>query len=127
MLKLRVLSEAQPRSKNGQPAHSTTGVASTNWIHTEIDIGTRRWIAGKTCAPISRISTGRASTRPTQKRRVKSTSSWLGPLSAVTVAGSSAMPQIGQDPGWSWRISGCIGQVQIVPSGAATGGVGGPR
>ena len=30
MLRLRVTSEAQPRSKNGQPAHSTTGVASAS-------------------------------------------------------------------------------------------------
>ena len=30
MLRLRVLSDAQPRSKNGQPAHSTTGVASSS-------------------------------------------------------------------------------------------------
>ena len=30
MLRLRLMSDAQPRSKNGQPAHSTTGVASTN-------------------------------------------------------------------------------------------------
>ena len=29
----------------------------------------------------------------------------------VTCAGSSAMPQIGQEPGPTWRISGCIGQV----------------
>jgi hypothetical protein len=35
----------------------------------------------------------------------------LGPLSAVTTSGSSAMPQIGQLPGPTWRISGCMGQV----------------
>ena len=28
MLRLRVTSDCQPRTKNGQPAHSTTGVAS---------------------------------------------------------------------------------------------------
>ena len=31
--------------------------------------------------------------------------------SAVASTGSSAMPQIGQEPGPTWRISGCIGQV----------------
>ena len=35
MLRLRVRSDAQPRTKNGHPAHSTTGVASTSWIHVE--------------------------------------------------------------------------------------------
>ena len=41
-------------------------------------------------------------------------------VSAVTVRGSSAMPQMGQDPGWSRTISGCMGQVYWV-SVAATG------
>jgi hypothetical protein len=40
-----------------------------------------------------------------------SRSSGLGPESAVTITGSSAIPQIGHDPGPGWRISGCIGQV----------------
>ena len=35
----------------------------------------------------------------------------IGRRSAVTVTGSSAMPQIGQEPGPTCRISGCIGQV----------------
>ena len=34
-----------------------------------------------------------------------------GGTSAVTVTGSSAMPQIGQAPGPTCRICGCIGQV----------------
>ena len=36
MLRLRVTSDCQPRTKNGQPAHSTTGVASTIWIQFEV-------------------------------------------------------------------------------------------
>jgi hypothetical protein len=59
-------------------------------------------------------STGRVSTAPIQNRRVISRSSGLGPASAVTVRGSSAMPQIGQLPGWSRTISGCIGQVYSI-------------
>ncbi len=35
MLSERFTSEVQPRAKNGQPAHSTTGVLSANWIQTE--------------------------------------------------------------------------------------------
>ena len=46
-----------------------------------------------------------------QNRRVMSASSGLGPVSAVMLSGSSAIPQIGQAPGPSCRISGCIGQV----------------
>ena len=32
MLRLRVTTDCQPRTKNGQPAHSTTGVANASWI-----------------------------------------------------------------------------------------------
>ena len=32
MLRWPLFTEAQPRSKNGQPAHRTTGVARTIWI-----------------------------------------------------------------------------------------------
>src|SRR5438309_218966 len=32
MLRLRVTSDCQPRTKNGQPAQTTTGVAKTSWI-----------------------------------------------------------------------------------------------
>jgi hypothetical protein len=44
-------------------------------------------------------------------RRVMSMRSGLGPASAVATSGSSAMPQIGHDPGPTCRTSGCIGQV----------------
>ncbi len=53
----------------------------------------------------------RQSARPIHRRRVMSASSGLGPASAVAISGSSAMPQIGQEPGPTWRISGCMGQV----------------
>ena len=52
-------------------------------------------------------------------RRVMSASSSFGPWSSEASAGSSAMPQIGQLPGPTWRISGCIGQVKMVPGAAA--------
>ena len=45
-----------------------------------------------------------------------STSSAFDPVSIDGVSGSSAMPQIGQDPGACCRISGCMGQVKIVPA-----------
>ena len=53
---------------------------------------------------------------------MKSTSSGFGPSSPVgTPIGSSAMPQIGQAPGSSRMISGCIGQVYCVPFGIGAG------
>ena len=48
-----------------------------------------------------------------QNRRVMSSSSGLL-SSIVTTRGSSAMPQIGQEPGASRTISGCIGHVHSV-------------
>src|SRR3546814_1454497 len=38
---------AQPRSKKGQPAHSTTGVASANW--TQVDSRSEERRVGKEC------------------------------------------------------------------------------
>ncbi|EKD61622.1 MAG: hypothetical protein ACD_54C00164G0003 [uncultured bacterium] len=49
-------------------------------------------------------------------RRVKSVSSWLG--SSEGSIGSSAIPQIGHEPGASRMISGCIGQVYWTLAGA---------
>jgi len=104
--------DAKPRWKNGHPAHSTTGVASANWTQVDVAGGTAScrprpgmWL------PISRMNTGRVNASPIQKRRVMSASSWLGWASADASTGSSAMPQIGQLPGPTWRICGCIGQV----------------
>ena len=72
---------------------------------------------------MSSATTGTVSAPPIHSRRVMSASSSFGPWSSVTSSGSSAMPQIGQLPGPTWRTSGCIGQVKIVP--AATGFCGG--
>ena len=61
---------------------------------------------------MARTSSGIDSTAPIFRRRVKSTSSGLGPASAAgTPLGSSAMPQIGQMPGPCCTIWGCMGQV----------------
>jgi hypothetical protein len=99
MLRLRVTSERQPRWKKGQPAQSTTGVASANSIQAAAAGDTRWWIAGSKWPPISNTITGTDSTRPIHRRRVMSASSGFGTASAVTSNGSSAMPQMGQAPG----------------------------
>src|SRR5580704_16876996 len=70
--------------------------------------------------PIAITSSGLVSTTPTQNLRVMSISSEFSPVSAVTVRGSSVMPQMGHDPGASRTISGCMGQVYWVRV-AATG------
>src|SRR5690606_41641138 len=61
---------------------------------------------------------GTASSRLTQKRRVKSFSSGLGPSSVGAPTGSSAMPHLGQSPNVSEMTSGCIGQVYCAAFGA---------
>ena len=58
-------------------------------------------------------SSGSVSAAPTQKRRVMETNSGFSSL-AETVRGSSAIPQMGQEPGASRTICGCIGQVYSV-------------
>src|ERR1700733_4332640 len=57
---------------------------------------------------------GAVRARLTQKRRVMSRSSGFSSGAALTVRGSSAMPQIGQEPGPGRTISGCMGQVYSV-------------
>ena len=49
-----------------------------------------------------------------QKRRVMLRSSGLSSAAAATVRGSSAMPQMGHEPGSGRTISGCMGQVYSV-------------
>ena len=98
MFKLRFTTDCQPRTSNGQPAHSTTGVPKRSWSQFAV-CAPSTWWSPVMCPPISSASTGKVSTVPIQKRRVKSASSGLGRLSAVTSTGSRAIPQIGQEPG----------------------------
>ena len=112
MLALRLRIDAQPRAKNGQPAQSTTGKASSIWIHADVRGLTRADTPPPvSMSPMARPNTGSVSAALVQKRRVMSTSSGFGPSSISIVRGSSAMPQIGQAPGAARTISGCIGQV----------------
>ncbi len=108
MLGLAVRIEAMQRTKKGHAPHSTTGVASTSCAQLRTVAG----MAGTSDAPhIARTRVAADSGSVHQKRRRKSTSSGFSSGSAVGITGSSAMPQMGQLPGASRRICGCIGQV----------------
>src|SRR5690349_9016748 len=114
MFRLRLTIENQARTKNGQPPQSTTGVASTS----EIQLMNCGPIAVRTGSPGSAslmlsANNGSDNATLTQKRRFISTSSELS-SSSVAVRGSSAIPQIGQKPGASRTISGCIGHVYSI-------------
>ena len=111
MLRLRLITDAQPRSKNGQPAQSTTGVARRSCSQFDGLLPQEHVQVGEMPAHLEGQDRAASSTSPIQKRRVMSASSGFGPASAVTSSGSSAMPQIGQLPGPTCRTSGCIGQV----------------
>ena len=69
---------------------------------------------------IASKSKGRVNAVLTQNRRFMSISSAFS-SSPVTTRGSSVIPQIGQKPGASRTICGCIGQVYSIFS---VGGVG---
>ena len=116
--------DCQPRTKNGHPPQSTTGVVSASSIHpralecaidSNMGPGIISLIASKTA--------GIESAALTQNRRVMSVSSGLSSSSAVTVTGSSAMPQIGHEPGPHCRTSGCIGHVYSTSVRAGGSGV----
>src|SRR5580704_16685794 len=115
MLGLLFTTDAHPRSEKGQPAQKTTGVASTSpiqLIHAPRAIATRPPDA---MSAIVTTTTGAARTAASRSRRVMSAISGFGASVAVTVSGSSAIPQSGHGPGWSRTTSGCIGQVYWVP------------
>ena len=65
-------------------------------------------------SPMAMITKGIVNTALIQKRRVMSLSSGFSSSSRVTVRGSKAMPHLGQLPGSSRTISGCMGQVYSV-------------
>src|SRR5580692_6626176 len=126
IFRLRVTSDRPPRTKNGQPPHKTTGVARINSIHCHA-LGEANCISAESPGNMSAMVTTRigiVSATETQNLRVISTSSGFFSSSTLIVLGSSAIPQIGQDPGASRTISGCIGQVYsafVVGSAATTG------
>jgi hypothetical protein len=107
MLGLRLTIDWTPRTKNGEPAQSTTGNDRTSSIHV--------CVAGANqpsrCPNIASTVTMTVSGKVHQKRRRKSVNSGFSPSSICGNSGSSAIPHFGHVPGPSCRISGCIGHV----------------
>src|SRR6185503_3514182 len=105
-----------------QPAQSTTGVARTSCTQASVDIGIN---CCNGCPGMRSLmpstNTGIVRTTATQNRRDMSRSSGFSSSSRVTTSGSRAIPQIGQLPGWSRMISGCIGQVSFFPGVVTVG------
>ncbi len=63
---------------------------------------------------IANARIGMVSATLIQKRRVMSASSGFSSSATMASRGSSAMPQMGQEPGPGLTISGCIGQVYSI-------------
>ena len=111
MFRLRLMTDLTPRTKNGQPDHNTTGVARASSAQAAMPSPIHLRTGRPSMGPIASSRTGTVSAAPIRKRRVKSTSSGLGPWSPTgTPIGSSAMPQLGQSEGPSDTISGHMGQ-----------------
>ena len=96
MFGLRFTTDAQARSKNGQPAQNTTGVASTSPSQLTSVSATPSSTPTPTMSAMVSDEDRRAERAAIQKRRVMSISSGLGWSVRDTIRGSSAMPQIGQ-------------------------------
>ena len=69
--------------------------------------------------PIAIARSGVVRATPIQKRLVIARNSGFSSAAVATLRGSSAMPQMGHDPGSPRTISGCIGQVYSVRVGAS--------
>ena len=100
MFGLRCTIDCTPRTKNGQPAHSTIGSDSASSTHVCVDVA----IQPSRCPNIASTVTTIVSGSVHQKRRRKSRNSGLSSSSSSGITGSSAMPHLGSvpdDPGGS--------------------------
>lgn len=115
ILKLQVPSEVQPRWKNALPPKEQQVWPIKNSIRSELSSPIHLRNGSPTNGPMVRRSKGIAARTLTQRRQVKSISSWLGSSDKQPI-GSSAMLQFGQGTGLCSRTSGHIGQIYCTPS-----------
>ena len=100
MLRLRFTSDCQPRTKNGQPAQSTTGVASSSWSQFEVCCREHQMVEpGQMPAHLQRDHRKRQREADPEPARHVDRARGSAPPRRCTSTGSSAMPQIGQEPG----------------------------
>ena len=116
MFRLRFRTDSTARTKKGHPPQRTTGVARASSSQT-IQVDPAWPILGRN-SRMAIATSGTDKTVQTQNRRRMPESSGFSSSSPVAVRGSSAIPQIGQFPGASRMICGCIGQVHSVCSEA---------
>ena len=111
MLRRRLTSDCQPRTKNGQPAHSTTGVLRTNCIQRDGSPSTQVGAFGNRCA-IATTNTGsvRARADPEPPSHVAQ----LGVLIFAAGDGGSSAPassrRLGNCPDDPARSAGASGR-----------------
>ena len=110
MFGLRWRTESANQTKNGPAHHSTTGVASASSTHGWTSAGS----GGKPSIVIA-SSASDSGTEIQNRRAMSRYSRIVVSSSAVGTIGSRCMPQIGQRPGLSRTISGCIGHVYWAP------------
>ena len=97
IFRLRFLTEAHARSKNGRPPHSTTGAASAS--STQFSHAALCGNVGSMAAMASRNSGSVSATHSRNRRLMSSSSGFDSGVSALNVIGCSAIPQNGHDPG----------------------------
>jgi len=107
--------------QEGQPPQSTTGVAKIHSSHCQV-LGTADRMSGDMKGIRSDMGSVEAESSVLCRSRI----AWSCPqvriffFLRVTVLGSSAIPQIGQEPGSPRTISGCMGHVySVFVAGAA--------
>src|SRR3989344_4422584 len=114
MLRDRFTNDCHALTKKNPPAHSTTGVVNKNCNHEKMCGGNNfPKLSAGTISPTARITIGIVIANPTQNlsdnEPISNSSS---PASLPPGAsGSRCIPHLGQSPGPSCRISGCMGQV----------------
>lgn len=137
MFSCRVANDFHHRSRNGQPSHSTTGVASNAWTHWDQDALIQcgapenspsiavSMLNGRIILPIVIINSGIERTSPTHKRRVIDSGSIFRSCVPAGSTGSRrvacAAPATRQDA-TATKLSRCSSRGLAAPERSGCGG-----